>query len=73
MRYNPLITPGRAVRIGKEIQANTAVPNKHMGASVYSDQNVYLLIRDLWEKETDCVLDMQVVNMDANYYQLCPP
>ena len=44
-----------------------------MGASVYSDQNVYLLIRDLWEKETDCVLDMQVVNMDANYYQLCPP
>ena len=35
-----------------------------------SDKKVALLLRDLWQKGTDSVHDMRVVNTDALTYQL---
>ena len=65
VRYNPLITPGRAIGIFKTINDNTAVPNKQPGKVVKSKQKEDLLTTDLWEKGFYCVLYIQVVNMDA--------
>ena len=40
---------------------------------MYSEQKGYLLKQDLWEQETDYILDMQVVNTDAALYAQKPP
>ena len=72
MRGNTLITPGRTMSIGKAMQAGNSVTNKQPGTAVESEQKGGLISKDLWEKVTDCVLNILVVNTDTKSYQLRP-
>ena len=69
---NPLIKPGCAVRIGRSIHANYKIPSKQPGTVVDFEKWGGLIIRDLWYWGMGCMLDMQVINMDAKSHQKWP-
>ena len=70
---NYLITLVHSLSSREYKQDRTEVSNKHMGTVVDYKQKGGLLIRDLWEKGTDCMLDMHVVNTHFKSYQMRPP
>ena len=49
-----------------------AITNKYLVILVDSYQREYVIIRSLWGRGADCVLNMRVVNTDAKYYQQRP-
>ena len=73
MRNDTFVTTGCAVRRGRAIQEKSTVTNKQPGIPLDSNHRGDLLIRDLWEKGKNCVLNMRVVNTDTNSYQLHLP
>ena len=49
------------------------IGNKQTETAVDSKQKGDLIIRELWDRGTYCILDMRAVNRDANSYQLRTP
>ena len=67
MRENPLIYSGRAVKRAKATPSRDSGKIDQAGASLpeVTEQKGNLLIRDLWQNETDSVNNICVVNTDA--------
>ena len=63
MRYDSLIFKVRAVQGTKKHPAGSTHPPKSNSTKKKGD----LMIRDLWQNETDSVHDMRVMNTDAKY------
>ena len=70
---NYLITLVHSLSSREYKQDRTEVSNKHMGTVVDYKQKGRIIIRYLWEKGTDCMLDMRVVNTYSKSYQMRPP
>ena len=68
MCNDPLINTGRAMKEGKE-QTTGSPPNYTPASKETSDQKGYLLIRDLWQRGTNSIRNMHVVNNDALSHQ----
>ena len=70
MRNNPL---GRAMQIRGATPDSYHLPQSPLGTVADHEQKDDLLIRHLWEKGTNCILDMRVVNTDAVSYIIKKP
>ena len=70
MHNNPIIYSGHAVKRTKPTPAGDSGNKYHAVAPPpeVTEQKCDLLIYDLWQKETESVHKMQVVNTDAQYY-----
>ena len=58
VRDDSLINPGRVVRSGKAFQTKSNPPKDPPGTVVDSEQKGNLLIRDFYDRGTDCILYM---------------
>ena len=57
-----------AVQISKTFLDNSTPPNKLPVTVIYLEQKGGLLIRDLWARGADFILDMRVANMGTASY-----
>ena len=56
---NPLIHLGSAVQNGKAFQFGFNLPNNPLGTAVDSEQNVKLILRDLWDTRKQMHLEYE--------------
>ena len=68
MHNCPLTHPGRAIQIVRALLTRSCPTNNEPGTATDSDKKGNLLIRYMWAKGIYCILNIQVVNTDADSY-----
>ena len=73
VRNEPLIKPGSDVKSGRASPYVSHPLNNPLGTEVDSEHKGILLIKDLWTKSTNCILDTQIFSMNAASYDIKTP